>query len=348
MLRDLLRWWVGQLADSVPERWRHFGSTSGDALVITPIEPVAGGINAVAASLRRNGKEMPLGRFSLGGAGLAGLPQLNGRPAVLRLSESDVLLKTVTLPLAAERQLDQVLAFEMERETPFGTDEIYWSHFVTERDRQRGQLLVQLLLVPRASLAPLLGALADFGITPKRAEIAAGKNQNCYLPLDAHSGRLHDGATSARLLRWAAVTLCASLAVAAVAIPFACQSWDLAELDQKIAAGRAAVAEAETLRGEIERLSGMANLIESERDKAGRPLVTLAALTRMLPDDTYINELQLQQHKLTISGRSAAASRLISALSAGNQLRNPTFAAPVTRIEATRSEIFSITAEVGP
>ena len=99
---------------------------------------------------------------------------------------------------------------------------------------------------------------------------------------------------------------------------------------------------------EIERLSGMANLIESERDKAGRPLVTLAALTRMLPDDTYINELQLQQHKLTISGRSAAASRLISALSAGNQLRNPTFAAPVTRIEATRSEIFTITAEVGP
>ena len=348
MLRDLLSWWVGQLADSVPERWRHFGSTSGDALVITPIGSVASGIKAVAASLRRNGKEMPLGRFTLGGAGLAGLPQLNGRPAVLRLSEGDVLIKTVTLPLAAERQLDQVLAFEMERETPFSAEEIYWNHFVTERDRQRGQLLVGLLLVPRANLAPLLSALADFGIAPKRAEIAAGKNESGYLPLDAHGGRLHDGAPSARLLRWSAVTLCASLAVAAVAIPFAYQSWELAELDQKITAGRAAVAEAETLRGEIERLSGMANLVEIERDKAGRPLVTLAALTRMLPDDTYINELQLQQRKLTISGRSAAASRLISALSAGNQLRNPTFAAPVTRIEATRSEIFTITAEIGP
>src|SRR5260370_41048264 len=118
----------------------------------------------------------------------------------------------------------------MDRETPFGADEIYWTHFVTERDRQRGQLLVQLLLVPRASLAPLLGALADFGITPKRAEIAARKNQNCYLPLDAHGGRLHHGAPSTRLLRWAAGTLCASLAVATVGIPLACQSSGLAQL----------------------------------------------------------------------------------------------------------------------
>jgi general secretion pathway protein L len=67
-----------------------------------------------------------------------------------------------------------------------------------------------------------------------------------------------------------------------------------------------------------------------------------------LPDDTFLTELQLQQQKVIVSGRSASASRLIGALATGNHLRNPAFAAPVTRIEATRSEVFTITAEVGP
>ena len=344
MLRDFLTWWIGQLADSIPEGWRRFSPT-GDALVIAPVGPLASGVETVAASLRRNGKETPLGRFGIGGSGLAGLPRPNGKPAVLQLSEADVLRKTVTLPLAAERHLDQVLAFEMERETPFRADEIFWNHSVAQRDRQRGQLSVRLLLIPRENLSALLGALSHAGISPKRAEI--GRDQGCYLPLDADGGRLHDS-SGARFLRWPAVALCGGLAAAAIAMPFVTQSFAIAQLDQKVAAGREAAAEAENLRREIEHLSGTADLIESERDKAGRPLATLAALTSLLPDDTFLTELQLQQQKVIISGRSASASRLIGALATGNHLRNPAFAAPVTRIEATRSEVFTITAEVGP
>jgi general secretion pathway protein L len=117
---------------------------------------------------------------------------------------------------------------------------------------------------------------------------------------------------------------------------------------REIASGRTAATEAENLRREIERLQGSAELIDSERDKAGRPLVILAALTRMLPADTYLTEFRQQQHKVMVSGRSASASRLIGALSAGDQLRNPSFAAPVTRIEALRAEVFTIAMEVAP
>src|SRR5438874_1269822 len=88
MLRDFLTWWIGQLADSIPEGWRRF-SPSGDALVIAPVGPLANGVETVAASLRRNGKETPLGRFGTSGGGLAGLPRPNGKPAVLQLSEAD-------------------------------------------------------------------------------------------------------------------------------------------------------------------------------------------------------------------------------------------------------------------
>ena len=114
------------------------------------------------------------------------------------------------------------------------------------------------------------------------------------------------------------------------------------------AATRTAAAEADTLRQEIDRLSGNAGLIESERDKAGRPLIVLAATTRILPDDTYLTEMELRQRKLTLSGRSAGAARLIGALAADPEFRNPGFSAPVTRLEALRAELFTINAEVLP
>jgi general secretion pathway protein L len=107
-------------------------------------------------------------------------------------------------------------------------------------------------------------------------------------------------------------------------------------------------AEAERLRGELDRLSSTINLVERERDKVGRPLAILATLTGILPDDTYLTEVTLQQRKVTFSGGSAATARLIGALSAGDGLLNVAFAAPVTRLETSHAELFTITAEVPP
>ena len=339
---EFLTWWIQQLADLIPERWRQFGSASGDALLIAPVGSLAGGVDAAEVSLRRNGRQTPLGRFAL-----ASIPQQAGKPVVLQLAETDVLSKTISLPLAAERDLDQVLGFEMDRETPFGAEELFWNHRIEERDRQHGRLLVRLVLVPRASLAALLGALARAGIAPKRAEIAGATNRDCDLPLAAGADRRPDRTGKSRL-RWLAVGCCAALALAVVVTPFIRQGLALGEIDQQLDEGRQAAAKIEQLRKEIARLSGRVELIDNQRDKAGRPLATLAALTRLIPDDTYLTEFQQQQHKVTVSGRSASASRLIGALAASDRVHNPSFAAPVTRIEAIKAEAFTITAEVTP
>ena len=346
MFREFFRWWFGQLSELLPERWRGATSGGGDALLICPTGPHCDGTEAVVVSLRRSGRETPLGRFGLAASALGDIPRPSGKPAVLRVGESDVLGKTLSLPLAAERQLDQVLAFEMDRETPFKPDELFWTHRIDRRDRQTGQLFVRLLLLPRARLERLLAALEHAGIVPRWAEIAAGPDRGCRLTLGAGNRQSHDGVRG-RLL-WPAAACCALLALGAIVTPFARQAAALSDIEGKIAAAREITAEAEKLRRETERLSGSADLVENERAKTGRPLLVLAELTRLLPDDSYLTEFTQQQRKLTVSGRSAGASRLIGALAAGDRLRNPAFTAPVTRIEATRSEIFTITAEVAP
>lgn len=347
MFREFFRWWFGQLRELVPERWRGAEGEAGDALVIAPAGPASETAEAVRASFRRNGKETSLGRFGLSAGAVSSLPRPSGKPAVLRLGEADVLGKTVALPLAAERQLGQVLAFEMDRESPFKPEEVFWTHLILRRDRQRRQLIVRLLLLPRARVERLLAALEPAGIVPHWAEIGAGPDRGSRIPLGGVEGG-HLGRDGSRRLLWPAAAACLLLALGAVVTPFARQAAQFSGIEAKIAGDRAAAAEADKLRQELERLSGSIGLVDSERAKTGRPLATLAALTSLLPDDSYLTEFTQQQRKVTLSGRSAAASRLIGALAGGAGLRNPVFAAPVTRIEATRSEIFSITAEAAP
>ena len=345
MVREFFTWWFGQLAELLPQELRKSALEAGDALVITPIGSLRQGIGAVAADLRRNGKESPLGHFAVGAVGLAELPRAVGRTTVLRLGEADVLAKNVSLPLAAERELDQVLAFEMDRETPFKPEELYWNYRITASDRQSGRLSVRLMVLPKANLDPLLTDLAAVGVQPRRVEIADGPDRGFYVPLNGDGSHSHPA--SSRLL-WPAAVSCAVLAIAAVVTPFVRQEITIASLEREINVSRAAAAEAEGLRQEIDRLSGSAGFIESERDKAGRPLIVLAAATRILPDDTYLTEMELRQRKLTLSGRSAGAARLIGAFAADGEFRNPGFSAPVTRLEALRAELFTINAEVGP
>jgi general secretion pathway protein L len=253
---------------------------------------------------------------------------------------------TISWALAAERHLDEVLTFEMDRETPFSAEEVFWSQRIARRDRRTGQLWVRLLLVPRAKLIQLLGALDQAGVRPQRAEIAAGPDRDSYLPLDGHGGSGHVSAH--RALLWPALACCIVLALAATIVPFVRQSAALAGIEGEIAADRSAAAEAQKLRQEIDQLSNNADLVGIERSKGGRPLAILASLTRQLPGDTYLTDFVQQQGKVTLTGRSAAASRLIAILANGERLRNPTFAAPVTRIAANQLEIFTITAEVVP
>jgi general secretion pathway protein L len=345
MLRDFFIWWFGQLADLLPERLRRSTAMAGEAVIVSPTGPLDSAIEGITVALRRGGRETLLGRFHLGTSHPEALAPAAGKPVVLRLGEAEVLAKTVSLPLAAGRDLDQVLGFEMDRETPFQTEELYWNHRVEATDRQNGRMSVRLLLLPRLSVAPLLSALGQMGLAPRRVEIASGPDAGGWVPLDGNGGRLQR--SPGRLL-WPAVACCVLLALAAIAIPFVQQAMALAAIEKEVGQGRSAAAEAENLRHEIEQLSRSAELIEKERAKAGRPLAVLAAATQILPDDTYLAELELRQRKITLSGRSGAAARLIGKLATGGEFQNPAFAAPVTRLEALHAEVFTITAEVVP
>ena len=113
------------------------------------------------------------------------------------------------------------------------------------------------------------------------------------------------------------------------------------ELSDQIAALRPPMATVDALR---HRLAGDVGAPAAARAHAGDTLQALATLTDLLPDDTFLSMLSLQHGRLRLEGQSAAATRLIGALSEEPHIRNPGFAAPVLRSDAG-TDVFAIEAE---
>ena len=330
MLSEILAWWRQQMADMLPSSLRA-GADYRDALVVR----MAGA--QLVASLRRRGEETLLGPVE------PGLIQRSRsrHTVVVALPPATLLQQTATLPLAAERDLQAVLGHEMDRLTPFAAADLYWSWRVESRDRAAGRLMLRLLLVPKLAVAASLEALQHLGLRPIAIEVPDGKTV-AHLPLQ-HDGTASRNRRSATLAAWA----CAALAMALVVVPVVRQQFGIAATQARIEALRPQVALVEALRRRVADNDSGANLFLAELARVGSPLRAIAALTAAMPDDTYLTNLTMRERKLSVSGRSAAAAKLIGTLSANPDLRDPAFDAPVTRV-GDRSDLFSIRATLAP
>jgi general secretion pathway protein L len=336
MLRDFVLWWARQIRALLPRALLP-GSGQGDALLVA-VQPAH-----FELIMRRRGRETLLGRFGMTDAGLAEAARsLRRRPrqVILRLASGALLERSVELPLAAERDVERVLGFEMDRFTPFTAADIVWQVDVLQRDAAQRRLLLRLSLVPRRAIQSCLDLLSRAGLAPDWLEALSADGTPRRLPLADHSGP-----RSFRMATVAASAV-AVLGIAALATPFVMQWVARDTTDQAIASLQPQVTRVEALRKHLADTGSDALAIE--RNRVGNVLQVLAIVTDILPDDTWLTELSLHQGKLNIAGQSPAAARLIPALAAEPMLRNPAFAAPVTRAPDGHADLFVIRADLAP
>jgi general secretion pathway protein L len=343
MLREFVLWWARQMVAFVPKSL--LASANRDGTLFASLED-SGENRHLHLAIRRKRQEDSIGSFSLDATGLrAAAGALRQRPGrvVLRVPPETLLERSVVLPLAAERDIDRVVTYDMDRLTPFSADEVFWSCEVEHRDRAAGRLQARLSLVPRAALQALISALSQMGLRANTIETLAGGDTRRQIPCDdarpARPGR--------RATAFAAVVT-GALAVAAIVTPFAMQSIVRADVDARVEALQPQAAEAAALRRRIASATSGADAIAAERARTADTLQVLAAVTDILPDDTVLSDFSLNQGKLGIGGQSVAAAGLIPALAAHPMIRNPSFAAPVTRTQDGRADAFVIRAEFGP
>jgi general secretion pathway protein L len=91
-------------------------------------------------------------------------------------------------------------------------------------------------------------------------------------------------------------------------------------------------------------------VLELERRKHATPssAIIIEALSRVLPDDTYLTELRILGDKLQIVGVSKDAPSLIRLIEQTHHFSRAVFFAPTTRSPSEMGEHFSIEAHIEP
>lgn len=302
------RWWTGQLAGMLPGAGS-FGTG-----------------RPVTAVVRADGTIAD--------------PPPAGRPVELRLPAAAALRKAVTLPAAAEDTLREVLAFEMDRETPFRAEAVRFDARILVR--QERQIQVDLLVVPRALADAALASAARQRLTVARLTVEAP---------DAAAFDLRDAADRPPVARPSRLlaALAAVLAVAVLATPPLLNRWRADRLDALIVPVQERAGLAFRLRDELDRRSGAASALDVRKAERPLALAVLAEVSAGLPDGVWLDQFRLSGPDLRLSGFAPAAAELIPLIDGLPLLEKVRFETGVVQDPMRKRERFQIGAAVaGP
>src|SRR5690606_985889 len=235
-------------------------------------------------------------------------PRVAELPRWLLLPAGAVLRRRLSLPAAAAERLRDVVAFEIDRQTPFAAADVHYDARLI--DRHGEQIEAELVVVPRATFDSAMAALGTAAGTIAGVDVAGDDGAPLGVNLLADAGRRR------RADPWRGWNRAfAAIALIAVAMTM----WQLlsnrraaadALAEQANARAREARDVAVEKRQLVDLVEGMAYL---QHARAARPTTVevLDELGRRLPDSTYLEKLSIEGDQILLIGQSSEASALV-------------------------------------
>ncbi len=279
-LRGGFAWWADELAGMVPASLRRLAAPRPGVTAVLVGETFA---------LSRNGVPLP--------------PADPAQPvaAAIVLPASLVLTRTLPLPAVGRRDLAQLIALEIDRLMPFPPGSAVFD-FETGEPAGNGRVLVTVAAMPRATAAGAVTAARSAGLVPRRLGLASGFD---FLPQLGERG-----SSGAARFWW---TLVAVLAAALVATLIVRDVQRTRALDALVTAHGEGAASARALRLRVLAEDARRRTWLARRE-ARDPLRLLAAATRALPDNAWVQRLDFDGTRLRLVGFKNGGVDTVAAL----------------------------------
>jgi len=271
---------------------------------------------------------------------------LDGAASLVRLPRDKVLRRLVDLPAAAAENLREVLGFEMDRQTPFKTDEVCFDFRVREHDSHRKRIMVDLVVVPRQVIERVMSLADAWGLELDLFDMGGKTLQDDQLfdllPRASRRGR----GRLRRRLTIASALLCAAMICTTLYVPLQIKSARLAALEADLVQARTEAAEVDAMRRQVEDLAVRSSFVVEQKRELRTATEVLNEVTRLLPDSTWVLKFGLRSNLLSLSGYSAKPSALIALLEDSPMFASVRFSSPVTMDQKVGLERFNLTAAV--
>ena len=345
-LRTFWAWWVGELGAMLPEDVRRAFRPSEQQLILA-----LDGADLLV-DRRRGDTTTRVGRYALG-PDASPPPELSAQAdvtgetgaVILCLPADKALTKTLSLPLATEENLREVLAFQMDRQTPFTVEQVYYDYAVVARDRKTRMLSVDLVVVPRTVVDGLLDSLKRLGVQPGQVTLCRGVGAEPMpvnlLPVPQRPRKR----MAPQRINIGLGILAVLLLLSAVSMPLLQKAREMRMLQPMldVAASKAEVAQ--KLREKVDALKVESGFLVEKKQASLLVLEIMNELTRILPDHTWLNRLEISPTEVQIQGQSTSSGALIPLTESSPVLHNARFRSPVTQIPRTNEERFHLSAD---
>ena len=343
-----LRWWGGELRACLPQRWRQQFVVEESLLLLRREDA------SVVLERQRGAGVTELGRFDLAPAdalpvaidNALGDNDRNLR-RILLLPGNLVLRRVLTLPAAVQENLRTVLGFELDRQTPFKPDQVNFDSRILPHEAAAKQISVELALVTRERMQAALTEIDGLAATLSGVDAIDGNGRRMgfnFLPAAQRVSRRNTwlllmlglGAAALLFLLIGMARITSNRAAA------------VEQLTAEVEARRDEARKVQKLRDELDAAAAGANFLAIEKARQPSTLLLLDELTRLLPDDTFLERLSVSRGELSINGQSSQAPKLVELLQASKLLRSPALSGPIQPNARSGKDTFNITAGYGP
>jgi general secretion pathway protein L len=362
------RWWTAELAPLMPAAprsaiqrrrmrpilefgdgevvlWRPEISDGAFRLARAATIPLAGDSAATAAA----------GRAALAALGPAGHAAMHAPRVVVALPLRQVLRKELVLPVAVEQNLRQTLSYDLDRHTPFRPDQVYFDAVVTGRDATKKTIRVDWTAALKTVVDSARRQVEAWGasvVAVLPGPVSAALPRLNLLPYETRPARV----IWRRWQVWAPMALVAVLAIAAVMVPLVQKREYAIELQRQTEVARVQAEAASAIRREFERLEGDFNYPLARKYAYPATVQVLDDVTRLLPDDTWLTQLEMKtttkgkdtQRELFLRGESANGGKLIGLLEDSKLVEQAALRSSTTKLQPGPGEVFDLGAQLKP
>ena len=344
-LHRFLQWWSGELVGYLPARFYQWFVERRDQVQISldkegwHLQRL--GVKAIAAETLAPEAAPDTLRAEVDR--LLGVGE-TGADLVVLLPEDQVLCRQLSLPMAAEENLAQVIGFELDRQTPFKPEQVRYDFRVRSRDLAQRQIQVDLLIALRARADALVAPLQAAGLALDALDaVAADGTRRGFnlLPPEARAQRVNRGArinavlaAVAVLLLW--VVMNQSLDARQVALD---------RLQTAVDQERAEAATTVQLQKRLQDAVEGANFLDSRKREQPVVVDMLRELTGLLPLDTSLMRLSVNHGEVQIQGTAEEAAQLIVTLQKARTIESPGISGAITPDARSKKEQFLIQAK---
>lgn len=346
-LPGFLRWWSGELTAMLPAGLRAWVRRGPDVLWLG-----AAGGNAIVRRARTGATlisippglppEIQRTEFARACAGI----DPDDRCLLLVVPASQVLYRRLVMPAAAAADPRRVVGYELDRQTPFKPEQVYYDVRVSADPAPAGQVALDLYAAPRAEIDPLLERFNAIGAHPDAVDVQTPRGTLAsidLMPPERRPRRIDRRARANFILG----LVCVLLAVLVLSQWLANRRAALAEMQDEVQAMRAKATQSEQLRAQLTGALAASKFLVKRKSETPSALAVLDDLTRRLPATAWLDVLTLDDSGgLDIKGEAAKAAALVDTLGSSRLLQEPKLQGVIQPDPATGKERFEMVARV--